>query len=294
MPAVQAYPLHFTQLVEVVLPEPGNFPDESHLVDTPWFRFENAVTTDGNSLLTRYEFKNLTREIAAADYPEYAQKLDEVLGLLGYSITYTDPELIGVASGGVLAGNPHLASYMSLLLGALCGGILLIYLVRQKCDPPKPVINPDLDGISGWLILPTIGIVLSPFILLFGLVEQRSYYSAAWVNTYANPSSSAHIVGFEWLLLGEIITNVILFCVSLALVWVFFKKRAIVRPLYIAFSVAALVVALVNTELTNFFLVESGFDKLEADGSTVRAVVQLVLWGSYFAVSERAKSTFRH
>ncbi|MFT5837009.1 MAG: hypothetical protein ACI9ZV_000512 [Candidatus Azotimanducaceae bacterium] len=293
MPAVQSYPLHFTQLVEVVLPEPGNFEDESHLVETPWFRFENTVTTDANTLSILYDFRNLTRVIPASDYPEYAKKLDEVIDLLGYSIAYIDPELIGTSDGGAL-GNPHLASFMSLLLGLFSGGILLIYLVRKKCVPPKPEINPELDGISGWLVLPTIGIVLSPFTLLFGLVEQRDYYSAAWVDTYTNSANSTYIMGFEWLLLGEIVAGVILFCISITMVWVYFKKRAIARPLYIVFSVAALLVIWGVTGLSNYLLVESGFDKLEADGSSVRAVVQLIIWGSYFAVSERAESTFRH
>jgi hypothetical protein len=166
--------------------------------------------------------------------------------------------------------------------------------VRKKCVPPKPEINPELDGISGWLVLPTIGIVLSPFTLLFGLVEQRDYYSAAWVDTYTNSANSTYIMGFEWLLLGEIVAGVILFCISITMVWVYFKKRAIARPLYIVFSVAALLVIWGVTGLSNYLLVESGFDKLEADGSSVRAVVQLIIWGSYFAVSERAESTFRH
>jgi hypothetical protein len=295
MPAVQSYPLNLTQIIEVVLPEPGTFEDEKMQIDTPWFTYSGTVRSEGKRLTLRYAYANLVSSIPAADYSSYAEKIDEVIDSLGYSITYSDTDELILASN-IFSVDPYPATFLSVILFGFLGLVTAGWIVKLKRRTPKPAVYPDLDGISGWLILPAIGIFITPIVLLVSLfVEQKDYFDTSWVQTYTVKISELYIPGFEVLLLCEIGFNAFCLILSLSLIYVFVKKRAILPLFYISFSVFITAGVLVDILVTNHLLTEAGFDPLEDEWIGVsKSIVSTVIWSTYFAISDRVRSTFRH
>ncbi len=293
MPAQQAYPQDFTQVIEVILPEPGTFEDEKTQIDTPWFNYAHTVETEGKQLILRYSYKNRSRSIPADDYPEYARQLEKVNETLGYSITYTDRERTATAIE-TTGHSPHFATYLSAAFSILLALIASAWIVTRQQKPPLPPTNTDADGITGWLGLAAIGLVLSPLIYIAGIADLKDYFNATWVKTYTAPEAPSYIPGFEPLLLCETAFNTFSLILSFTMIYVFFKKRAIMRPLYIVFAITTALFLFADTAITNHLLVSSGYDPLEFGSEGIVASIKAAIWGTYFGISERARNTFRH
>lgn len=294
MPAAQNYPLDQTQVIEVILPEPGDFEDESSGVHTPWFSFQKTVETDDNKLIIKYTNKHLTPTIAAADYPEYTQKVDELLDELGYPITYTDSEKQATETDGGTPSRPYIATYLSAALAAVLALICAAWIGSRKQTPPKTPTDPELDGIGGWLILVAIGVLFTPVSFITGLYDQAEYFDSAWMLNYVDINSVNHIPGFELLLLSEIAVNVFYLILSFTLIYTFFKKRAIFRFFYIGLGATSLILIIIDQVVTNQLLLNAGYDTTEFDVGIVTDIVRLMIWSAYMLIADRARSTFRH
>lgn len=293
MPAVQNFPKDFTEVIEIVLPAEGSFENESTQISTPWFEFSNIVEVNKETLTLRYSYKNLTPTVPAADYPEYAKELEAANDTLGYSITYTDGEK-NQAIIDATPSSPYMATYLSAILAAILALLSAAWLVTRKCMPPLPPTNSELDGLSGWLVLPALGIIVTPFIYMAGLFEQADAFDSAWMGSFTSPTSDSYIPGFEPLILAEVAVNVFCLIISVAMIFLFFKKRAIMKPTYIVFAIVSVLIIIVDASITNHLLVKAGYDAVGEYGEVMPGIFKVVIWGLYFAVSERVRATFRN
>ncbi|MDP4611431.1 MAG: DUF3857 domain-containing protein [Opitutales bacterium] len=295
MPAAQSFPNDYTEVIEIVLPAEGSFENESTQTSTPWFEFSNIVEVNKETLTLRYSYKNLTPTIPAADYPEYAKKIEAANDTLGYSITFTDGEKRqALADANPTPSSPYMATYLSAILAAILGLLTAAWLVTRKCMPPLPPTNRDLDGLSGWLVLPALGIIVTPFIYIAGLFEQADAFDSAWITSFTSQASDSYIPGFEPLILAEVAVNVFCLIISVAMIFLFFKKRAIMKPTYIVFAIVSVLIIIVDASITDHLLVKAGYDAVGEYGDVMPGVIKVVIWGLYFAVSERVRATFRN
>jgi hypothetical protein len=146
---------------------------------------------------------------------------------------------------------------------------------------PAAAAAPPTDGpkgIGGWLILPTIGTVVSPFAMAF------------WTYQTATALDRSLSTG-----LNAFITLEALFNFALTIAWIvaivaLFKHKRIYPKLF----VTILVVTLVGTVLD--LIVAASFFNLPVDAGDVRglarSVIGLAIWGPYMYKSKRVQNTF--
>jgi len=135
-------------------------------------------------------------------------------------------------------------------------------------------------GIGGWLILPVIGTLLSPFMTAY----------AAFQDAVVLLNSSSLSTGLAAFIVVEFIYNF-----GLVIAWIFaavllFRHKR----LYPRFFIALLVITLIGTVL-DLVVAVSVFDiKLDSGDvrSAVRSVVGLAIWAPYMQKSKRVKNTF--
>jgi hypothetical protein len=143
---------------------------------------------------------------------------------------------------------------------------------------PSPATTDGPKGIGGWLILPTIGTVVSPFLMAFS-----TYQSAAAL-------SSSLSAGLQSFIVLEALFNG-----GLAIAWVvaafalFTHKR-----FYPKLFVAILVITLIGTVLDVAVAVSMYNADLDANDvrGLIRSVIGLAIWGPYMFVSKRVRNTF--
>jgi hypothetical protein len=141
---------------------------------------------------------------------------------------------------------------------------------EQKADGPK--------GIGGWLILPTIGTVVSPFAMAYW-----SFETGRALSTSLAPTLLTFIA-------IETVFNISLVVAWIVAIVMLFKHKRIYPKLF----VALLAIGLVGTAV-DLVVVAAAFDvRVDANDikGLVRSVVGLAIWGPYMFISKRVLNTF--
>lgn len=287
-PLALTYPAKITQKFEVRLPEPWTIETGSFAIDNPAFRYRSKTRYSGNVLTLEYRYDALADHVAVIDLPKYLRDIKRMSDDLGFELTFD--RTFGSLSSGI-ALYPLFAG----LLGLVAGIWLALRRIMLYDPPPRPLdaaVNAPV-GISGWLIIPglnlvvlTIGMCIAAFALgiysmvdlWHGLPESAPDALAPWAQ-----HGIALLLGLALFLLpGVIATNVL-----------FFRKRTSAPLLTIVALWIAIGHMTVTFELTNAILPaeeEEAYPRFWVEA--VRDLVFLLIWTAYMLKSRRVKSTF--
>lgn len=152
------------------------------------------------------------------------------------------------------------------------------------------------EGIGGWLVLPLIGLCLSPFLLAYSVwVNVVPFFASdVWnyVTTPATPYYSAYWAPY---LIAAFAANVALIAYIVVTLVFFLQRRHFVPLLMTVLYLCNVLIALFDLVSAQYF--DSLFPDLEVlgagQGQTVlRAVVAAAVWIPYFWRSARVRATF--
>lgn len=143
-------------------------------------------------------------------------------------------------------------------------------------------------------MLPGIGAVLTPIALLVLILASASAYSVPTWTSLTDPDGAGYHPMWEWVLLLELGGNLALLVASVPVLLLFFQRRTSLPHAYIGVLVGSLLIQVFQI-WTAFVLPDMEVkDRTEAITAAVRVLISLLIWGSYFRVSERVRSTFTH
>jgi hypothetical protein len=146
----------------------------------------------------------------------------------------------------------------------------------------------DLEGLSGWLVLVAIGLVISPLMILSNTVTNN-------LPVLTNPRLHAFLEthpSLEGLIVFEIATNLIFVAVLVALNFLFFKKKRSFPTYMILYLCLHLIVDGGDAVAAHVVLPSVPVaDPLQA---ITRSFLAASIWIPYFLVSRRVKVTFVH
>jgi hypothetical protein len=161
----------------------------------------------------------------------------------------------------------------------------------SELDATQSAIAParKLAGIGGWLILPMIGMFITPLVGLWDLQNVTS--------TFAVAQELADLRGA--LVVGEIVGNFLLQIVMpIVLLILFFRSSARFPRLYVTWMLVNVVYVVVDLILAYFafrLVWESGaaeFWDAENVRNIARSFVVAAIWVPYMRKSVRVKNTF--
>lgn len=145
-------------------------------------------------------------------------------------------------------------------------------------------------GFGGWLILPMIGLVVSPFRMGFQFFTELAplFQGEVW-RTLTDATLPGHKPGLVPIIIFEAVANVAMFAFTLALIWFFFRKSRRTPRLYIVWLILLAVVQVVDAMLVS----GAGFpvDK-DSLRDIIRSILTAAVWIPYFLVSKRVANTF--
>jgi hypothetical protein len=149
------------------------------------------------------------------------------------------------------------------------------------------------EGIGGWLILPLIGLVLTPLGAVVALLTQQI---PAFTEGHFSRLTDPNFVNYHplWgpLLILEPLATITLAAMAIwALVLMARKKKAFPR-LMIAFYTFSVVYMLIDTTLGLQIPHIAAEGKAELIGQMLRAGIVAAIWIPYMRVSRRVKNTF--
>ena len=299
MPLFIAHPISLRQVTKVLLPHEFRVTDGIVSVSDPAFSFSRKIAYRDKKLTMEYEFESKSDHVAADEMGRYVDNLNKVDALLGYQISR--PTVGTQASAAAVSqapSKPKHSTNWSTLLVAIFSGVIWSLVARKiyRYDPHSwaqrhgKSANNTLNGVGGWLILPAIGIVLQPFVVGVTLYQNASSYSAsAWQNLTGNDALSPYLI--PWLLF-ELVGNMGLLVVSIALLVLFVRKRTRVPVVYLGYAVFTVLFLGLDGIAAALIQTEDAAPSTRENAQLLRAIVVTALWGSYFMLSERVKATF--
>jgi hypothetical protein len=296
-PLKLAHPVDITVSSVWLLPEEWSLHIENERIEDAVFNFERRVSLEDNKrkVVETYHFVSRADFVAGADAPRYAANLEKARQALGITLSKRDAGVEALVPATPSLGlmerfNWSIAMLAVMLLAVLVWLALKVY----RYDPPLPrgVIDPALQGIAGWLLLPALGIVLQPLKILKDVAEQVPAYAAdTWMQLTTVGQTAYHAL-WAPILLFELAANVGMLVFSVLLMILFFQRRSSVPRVFLAFQGGALIIGVLDLMVAGLIPAAEHAASSSEWTKVIRQALALAIWGSYFMISRRVKATF--
>lgn len=156
--------------------------------------------------------------------------------------------------------------------------------MNQKAEP---------SGLGGWLILPMLGLILSPIKL--GAMLATTYYpifSEGYWEVLTNPGSEAYHALWAPLLIFEIVGNSGFLIGAIVLLVFFFQRHHRFPTLMIWFLGLNLAFVGIDFFAADLIPAVAAAPDPESTQELIRAITGAAIWIPYFLKSVRVKNTF--
>ncbi len=289
MPLGFRYPYRETLRTEVNLPELWHGRDETNTVRSPVFKFSSKRTSHGSQYVMEYEYEAIDSFVPVAKVAEHLQALDQMEEELGYSLTWGNP-----AAGWRLKDiNWAIIALAAIYCCLLAIGAVFLY----RYDPASPSIPPVIpgapgagpSGLGGWLVLVSIGVVLSPFTLAYTLVQSYSAYSLPYWHSVTSPGGESYHPLFGPYLIIELLGNITILASTILIAFLYFRKRSSFPRVFIIYMLFDAVFLWLDYALACAIPATASENSLK---DPVRITIQCLVWIPYMLQSKRVEATF--
>ncbi len=271
-----AYPVSYHHYIHVEVPVEWNLVPADKLIETDYYQYEHLARYENKevTLQTHYETK---QDFVPPDaFDRFAADHQEMMNNLTFQLSFNKD----------LVYNEKGISWMAIVtaLVSLAFGIWLVLRLFYYYDPqPLSALREGLP-IGGWLILPAIGLCISPFRIVYDLFNMPQVYdSQMWANLLALKRYG--LFGFVFV---EHVYNMVLVPFTILIVVLFFKRRSsLPRIISIYFAVRCVVAVADVVAVGHVDTADASFYR-----NMVQGIVAAAVWIPYFNVSTRVKETF--
>jgi uncharacterized protein DUF2569 len=151
----------------------------------------------------------------------------------------------------------------------------------------------NLKGIGGWLILVTIGLVVSP--IRIATILFSTYVPIFTGETWSlltTPGSAAYNWAWKPILLFELFGNLIFLLLAVALLVLLFNHKRIFPMMMIGYYVANLLFVGLDFAIASGISVVASQADAGSIAELIKSIAVCAIWVPYFLISERVKQTF--
>lgn len=148
--------------------------------------------------------------------------------------------------------------------------------------------------IGGWLILPAIGLIITPLWSLYTFfTEYIPMFSDGTWELLTNSDSAYFISGFSSLIMFEIFFQAVFCLFVLYVAFLFFTRKEKLPRLYILYLVGSLIFVVIDYMWV--FSIPELAEALQEEGDYSdlgRSIIAAAIWVPYMLKSDRVKNTF--
>jgi hypothetical protein len=178
---------------------------------------------------------------------------------------------------------------------ASCGNAVSVLVTEV---PKQAVVENNLKGLGGWLVLVILGLFVSVLFQVYGAYESVNMFIDGTVEFLSDPSSEVYIPGYGGLLKFEFIAEIIFLAAGTYLIYLFFKRSKKFPKYYAPFLIIVAIYVILDYAILSSVSVSGEVQQViddilsEQGGEIGRAVIGALIWGSYMKKSKRVKATF--
>ncbi len=283
MPYSLTHPLNVSETITISLPEPWNVTEANKTIESPAFRFTSEIDYVENAVKIYRGYSTLNDHIEADGAKDFVDKIQAAQDNLLFQLTYS------ASTEGTASSNFNMPF---LLFGLVLTPFMLLGLRRLFFyDPRSRDYSIAYESIGGWLILPAIGIFLSPVWSLVNLFSNGYFNYLNW-QILTNPSHASYNPSLGVLVLIEYIYHIGILCFSILLIVLLYNRRTSFPFLVCCLYGVNVLVLVVEAVWLRQLDLPTGFEGEDAL-SSYRAIMSAMIWIPFFIYSDRVKGTFR-
>ncbi len=277
-PYAMTFPSNVSHKIIVHMPEEWNVKVASKSIESAGFSYHSDISYVGQTIMLSYHYQSKKPYLEALEIKDHVAKLDEALNDLTFIISHATED-----TAKELFNLPFLLILLLILFASFFG---FRYLYNLDPDP-KPAFEKHMS-IGGWLLLPALGLCLTPLKSIYDLLSLEYFHYSNW-QMLSDPTFGGYNPAMGSFVLIEMLVNYLLLVYSAFLIFMFFKRRTSVPLLVTAFYT----ISCINLAADAFIASQFGttVDKETVLG-IVRSIIAAVIWIPYFLTSERSKGTF--
>jgi hypothetical protein len=150
-----------------------------------------------------------------------------------------------------------------------------------------------LKGIGGWLILPLLGLILSPLRLAYMVYEDMwPIFSPDYWEDLTSPTSALYHPLWTRVLIFEVAGNLAIFLLGLAALVSFLRRSRKAPRFVIMWLLLGLIFVAADFYFRGYIPGAAQQYDIIPDFELWRAGITAAIWIPYFLVSKRVKATF--
>ncbi len=153
--------------------------------------------------------------------------------------------------------------------------------------------NDEPKGLGGWLILPLIGLLISPIVMAVSLNNDfLPIFQEGYWEVLTTPGSDGYHHLWGPLITFEIVGNLFFIVFSVILIFLFFTKSPIFPLLMIIYLATNLLHVVGDHFLANLIPAIASESDPDSTKEIIRTAFRAAIWIPYFRMSKRVKNTF--
>ncbi len=280
VPYKLSFPLSYEHSIRVNLPESWNITPENRNIETPYYKYDYYVSydADNHALILQTLYKTKSDNIPASAMASFIEDHGIMMKNLSYNILYDK----NIANASGISSYAVIISLIIFIAAAWFA--LRLY---QYYDPEPELIRINGQAIGGWLVLIAIGLIITPFRIIYELFFSTSFYDQiTWVTAWTQE---------QYILLSlmffELIYNVANIVFSVLLLVLFLERRSSLPKLIIIFLWMSVAVSVIDALVGWAYMTEPK-DRDEIFKNVFRSLIAAAIWIPYFNTSTRVRETF--
>jgi len=283
MPYSLNHPVNLSQTITVNLPEPWNVTESNKTVIAPAFLATYETDYIGDAIKIYHTYATTNDYIEVTDTKDFVEKVEAAQDNLTFQLTY----------GSSNSSDASSAFNMPFLLIGIFACTFIIFGLRKLFlyDPRSRDYTIAYDNIGGWMILPAIGIFLSPVRKLVNIYENGYFEYLHW-NILTNPIHASYNPSLGVLVLIEYIYEIATLCFSILLIILLWNRRTSFPLLICCLYGLNVLVLIVETVWLRELQLPTGFEGKDSV-SSYGLIFAALIWIPFFVYSDRVKGTFR-
>ena len=284
---------HLLVNTDILLNEQWPINDEAEVIENEIFKFSRQVSafSTGKRIRLSYEFVTQQDVVLPKQVENYSEQISQARDMIGYTLYTT--ELGGNTAKTQSKVTPINWPIIFIFSMSLLLSLAVCYkLFKYDPQPKKIDDDKELIGIKGWLIVPAIGIFLSPIRLASDTYDSFLLINYdGWV-ALTSPGTELYHPWIEPLIFAELAANTFITVLSALIIILFIKKRSSLPVVYIGFILFYFFIIVADyVAAQNIPSIQKYSAAAEMQVMFLSALINSI-WLLYFLFSKRVKATF--
>ena len=280
MPYDMGTSIKFRQESVVDMPEVWEVTTLSKEITGANYHYKNQLTSAGKTVTVVHEYESENGVISSESVPVMLNDHNKIQSELQYILTYNYS----------LTGFSISIPSVILAIVGLTIGVFIVLRINRTYNPAPWEFSENMS-IGGWLILPTIGLIISAIRISIDIVSPDFFNKSLWVGLSGLTDDPFSIKAFVAL---EIVVNFVFITFVVYLIFQFFNRTTRTPRLMVYYFSLGLAIPVLDG-LGAWILFQdvlSPADFSETSRDITRSIIGAAVWIPYFLKSERVKSTF--